>query len=364
MYRCPACNKTWMHPVKKCIFCGGEVKNESPNRLTVVGFTEVFIPSINFEKVPYFVLLLEDPCGQRLVRSSYRRYEIGDIFEETAIPTIRSMTYGVIGTGALGLQISEFLIGEGYPVILKTRNTAGIEKARLKIQSRLAKRQTAEAVAAILALLTITTDLIDLNPCDIIIEAVPENFEIKADIFRKLSGFCKKDTIFSTNSSSLSITRLAAVTDRPDKFIGIHFFNPVKRMDLVEVVMGENTSEQTRNCIIREMIEAGKKPIVVKDSPGYIVNRLLLPQINDAIYLLEKGIATKEDIDKAIMLGLNHPMGPFQLADFIGLDVCLSILEVLHKEGKGTVAEPAPMLYALCREGKLGVKTKEGFYQY
>lgn len=324
----------------------------------------MFIPSSNNEKVPYFVLLLEDSRGQRLVRSSSKKYNIGEIFDQAVTPPVVSTVYGVIGTGSLGLQICEFLISSGYSTILKTRNAADVDKARSKIRQRLTRKQSEDAVTAIVSLLEVTTEFSDLKKCDIIIEAAPENFEIKVDIFKEIAAICDEKTIFSTNSSSLSITRLAAVTGRPDKFIGIHFFNPVKRMDLVEIVMGERTSDETKNRVLAELTSLNKKPIVVKDSPGYIVNRLLLPQINDAVYMLENGIATKEDIDKAVMLGLNHPMGPFQLADFIGIDVCLSILEVLHNESDGSLAKPAPMLYALCKSGKLGLKTKEGFYQY
>jgi len=363
MYRCSSCDKYWTHPVKQCIFCGGEIKKETSDRLSVTGFTEVFIPSANNEKVPYFVLLLEDEYGNRVVRSTHKKYEIGEIFDERQMPEGRS-SYGVIGTGLLGLQICEFLVGSGCPTVLKTRDARAIEKARSKIQDRLLKKQSPENVSALLSLLVISTEYSDLKNCDIIIEAAPEDFGIKADIFRKLSNICEKKTIFSTNSSSLSIEKLASVTDRPDKFIGIHFFNPVRRMDLVEVVTGEKTSPETKERVMSEMTGLNKKPIIVRDSPGYIVNRLLLPQINDAIYMLEEGIATKEDIDKAVMLGLNHPMGPFQLADFIGLDICLSILEVLHNESRTAKSKPARLLYTMCKEGKLGVKTKEGFYKY
>jgi 3-hydroxybutyryl-CoA dehydrogenase len=343
--------------------CGGGRTSDRPDQLTVIGYTEVFIPSANIEKVPYFVLLLEDSLGHRVVRNTHKKYQIGDSFD-LAENTGSCSVFGVIGTGLLGLQICEFLISSGHTTVLKTRDALGIEKIRSKIEDRLRKKQSPENVTALLQLLEVSTDFTSLEKCDIIIEAAPENFEIKADIFRKLSGVCSEKTIFSTNSSSLSIEKLASVTNRPDKFIGIHFFNPVRRMELVEVVTGEKTSAETKNRVISEITGLNKQPIVVKDSPGYIVNRLLLPQINDAIYMLEEGIATKEDIDKAVMLGLNHPMGPFQLADFIGLDICLSILEVLHAESKTAKSKPAQLLCKMCKEGKLGMKTKEGFYKY
>jgi 3-hydroxybutyryl-CoA dehydrogenase len=352
-----------MHPVKKCIFCGGEVRGDVPGKTTVIGFTEVSIPSVNNEKVPYFVLLLEDGAGNRYLRKTFDTYNIGDAFEPHKEKT-KSHVYGVIGTGLLGLQICEFLVTKGYRTIAKTREDHAIDKTLKKLEGKLSRNYSPDAVTGILKRFTVTTSYSDLDDCDIIIEAAPENIAMKQEIFKALSGVCAKKTIFSTNSSSLSIDQLAGVTDRPDRFIGIHFFNPVRRMDLVEVVVGEKTSQVTKNLVISDLVEMGKKPVVVKDSPGYIVNRLLLPQINEAITLLEEGVATKEDIDNAVKLGLNHPMGPFQLADYIGLDICLSILEVLYSKNKTGGKKPAVLLYQLCREGKLGVKTKEGFYKY
>ena len=350
--------------MKTCIFCGGEVRGEIPGKTTVIGFTEVSVPSVNNEKVPYFVLLLEDSAGNRYLRKTFDTYTLGDTFELHKEKTKRHI-YGVIGTGLLGLQICEFLVTKGYRTIAKTRGEVhAIDKTLTKMEGRLSRNYSPDMVTAILKSFTVTTSFSDMAGCDIIIEAAPENITMKEEIFRALSEVCDQKTIFSTNSSSLSVDQLAGATDRPDRFIGIHFFNPVRKMDLVEVVTGENTSEETRNLVISDLIDMGKKPILVKDSPGYIVNRLLLPQINEAITLLEEGVATKEDIDSAVKMGLNHPMGPFQLADYIGLDICLSILEVLYSKNKTGGKKPAALLSQLCREGKLGVKTKEGFYKY
>jgi len=344
MYRCISCDKTWTHPVKKCIFCGGGIQCEIPGTMTVTGFTEVFIHSVNNEKVPYFVLLLEDELGNRYLKKTFENYSIGESFDPHEEKT-SSPVFGVIGTGLLGLQICEFLITKGYSTVVKTRDGHTNHKTLSKIDDKLSRNYSPNAVTEILKKISVTTSFSDLSGCDFIIEAAPENIGVKEEIFKALSGICDKKTIFSTNSSSLSIDQLAGVTDRPDRFIGIHFFNPVKRMDLVEVVVGEKTSHETKNRVISELVDMGKKPIVVKDSPGYVVNRLLLPQINEAITLLEEGVATKEDIDNAMKLGLHHPMGPFQLADYIGLDICLSILEVLYHENKtgGKKARRSPL---------------------
>jgi 3-hydroxybutyryl-CoA dehydrogenase len=193
---------------------------------------------------------------------------------------------------------------------------------------------------------------------------VAEDIKIKKDVFNELSKTCRTTTIFATNSSSLSIDKIAEGISNPERCIGMHFFNPIHKMDLVEVVIGEKTSPVIQDTVVAFASDLNKKPIVVKNSPGYIVNRLLLPQINEAIHILESGISTKEDIDNAVILGLNHPMGPLQLADFIGLDICLSILEVLSNELDKNKYRPAKLLYDLVRNGKLGYKTKEGFYKY
>jgi len=363
MYRCDKCEKTWTHPLKACIFCGEELKNEVSEQFSVIGFTEVFIPSIKNETVPYYVFLLEDEHGNKCLKKSYQKFKIGDKFDYGSSNKDNTV-FGVIGTGLLGMQICEYLITSGYVTVLKTRDPLAISTIQSKITARLQKSHTLESAKEILKLLVVTTSFSEIKSCDLIIEAVPEKFELKTEVFRELSKICDKKTIFSTNSSSLSISKLATFSDRPDKFIGIHFFNPVKRMDLVEVVVGEKTSEETTNRIVSLLTNLKKKPIIVKDSPGYIVNRLLLPQINEAIIMLEEGIASKEDIDTAVKLGLNHPMGPFQLADYIGLDICLSILEVLDKESTMIKNKPAALLYKMCEEGKLGIKTKEGFYKY
>ena len=362
-YCCVHCKKCWNHPVEKCIFCGKEITQIKETRYKVIGYTEVFIPSTGNEKVPYFVNLLEGKQGHKIFQKTFQKYDLGkviDLLEDMVL----DQKIGIVGSGLMGIQLAAYMIQYGFPTVLKTRSDDGKKIAYSKIQKNVSKRMSEEEVKKSLQHLTVSTKYKDLAECDIIIEAIAEDITLKKEVFETLSTICKSSAIFATNSSSLSIDELAGMTDRPGMCIGMHFFNPVHRMDLVEVVIGNATTDQTKKIIIDLVLKLNKKPIIVKNSPGYVVNRLLLPQINEAIIMLEEGIASKEDIDNAVKLGLNHPMGPFQLADYIGLDICLSILEVLNKEGTSMKTRPATLLYKMCEEGKLGMKTKEGFYKY
>lgn len=362
-YCCIHCKKCWNHPIDKCIFCGKKITQIQETRYKVVGYTEIFIPSTGNEKVPYFVNLLEDQEGHKILQKSFQKFEMGetiDLQEETCYDKI----VGVVGSGLMGIQIAAYMIQYGFPTVLKTRSEESKKRAFSKIQKNISKRMSEEEVKKSLQYLTVSTDNSDLTECDFIIEAIAEDITLKKEIFKDLSRVCKPSAIFSTNSSSLSIDELAEMTDRPERCIGMHFFNPVHRMDLVEIVIGSATSEQTKSSIVDLVLKLNKKPILVKNSPGYVVNRLLLPQINEAIYLLEEGVATKEDIDNAVKLGLNHPMGPFELADFIGLDICFSILNVLHTKFDNPKYRPSHLLETMVAEGKLGFKSGEGFYTY
>ncbi|PAV14114.1 hypothetical protein ASJ81_15065 [Methanosarcina spelaei] len=307
--------------------------------------------------------MLKDKNGNKILKKSFRKHEIGDRFElDNEKPG--NITIGVIGTGLLGSQISQYMLEYGYSTVIKTRSEESKRSIFDKIRKKLGKKLSEEEVNKALEKLQITTDYQDLKKCDLIIEASAEDIEVKKSIFQDLSQICDPETIFATNTSSLSIDEIAKSTDRPDKCIGMHFFNPVYKMDLIEIVLGEKTSDETKTAVVSLSTELNKKPIVVKNGPGFIVNRYLLPQINEAILMLEEGAASKEDIDSAIKLGLNHPMGPFELADFIGLDICLSILEVLAKGLDQGRVKPAKLLYKMVEEGKLGYKSGEGFYKY
>jgi 3-hydroxybutyryl-CoA dehydrogenase len=275
---------------------------------------------------------------------------------------------GIIGSGTMGGGIAQLAAQNGFSVVLEDINEEYVTAGLKQIQERLEKRVIEGKInnvdrEKILSRIRISTDLEHYKDSDLIIEAVTENDEIKKQVFNKLDKICRKDVIFTSNTSSISITRLAQATGRQDRFAGMHFMNPAFIMKLVEVVRGLRTSQETIDNIISIAGKMGKVPVIVNDSPGFISNRLLMPMINEAVYCLYDGIASIESIDTVMKLGANHPMGPLELADLIGLDVCLNVLEILHKD-LGEKYMPCPLLRKMVAGGKLGRKNQEGFYEY
>lgn len=275
----------------------------------------------------------------------------------------------VIGTGTMGAGVVQAFAQANIPVVMKSRTQASLDKAVGKISKSLAKlvekgKVTQEYMDSVMANIGTTTNYADFVDADLVIEAASEDMNLKKEVFAELAKICKPETIFATNTSSLSITEIAACTDRPTQFIGMHFFNPAPVMKLVEVIKGQMTSEETSNKIFALATEMGKTPVMVEEAPGFVVNRILIPMINEAVGIYAEGIASVEDIDSAMKLGANHPMGPLALGDLIGLDVCLAIMEVLYNEFADSKYRPHPLLKKMVRAGQLGRKSGQGFYKY
>lgn len=276
---------------------------------------------------------------------------------------------GIIGAGQMGMNIAQLFAQIGYKVILRDMTeeilSHSIERFRKNLSKQVAKGHMDEKKAEeICSKLSSTTEISDLSDCDLIIEAIVENAEIKKKLFQELDKVCKQSTIFASNTSSISITDMASSTKRADRFIGMHYFNPATVMKLIEVIRGYETSQETFDTIFNLAKELGKDPIEVEEGPGFVVNRLLIPMINEAIFIYSEGIASVEHIDKAMQLGANHPMGPLALSDLIGNDTVLSIMNTLFQETKDPKYRPAGLLVKMVRAGKLGKKSGRGFYDY
>ncbi len=278
-------------------------------------------------------------------------------------------TIGIVGAGQMGNGIAHVCAASGHAVRMLDVNQEAIDRGLRTIGGNLDRQLskgtiTAEQKAQTLARVSTGTDYALFGDCDLVIEAAPENEALKREVFRKLCPVLRPDAIIASNTSSISITRLAAMTDRPARFIGMHFMNPVPIMKLVEIIRGIATSEECFVAIRDLTRKLGKSAAVAEDFPAFIVNRILLPMINEAVYTLYEGVGNVESIDTAMKLGANHPMGPLELADFIGLDTCLAVMHVLHDGLADSKYRPCPLLVKYVEAGWLGRKTKRGFYDY
>ena len=276
---------------------------------------------------------------------------------------------GIVGAGTMGSGISQVAALTGYDIVMQdvsdeatSRGLGTIDKSLQRLVDR--EKITADAKDAAIRKIRTTTNLSDLADCDLVIEAATENMDLKLDLFEKIDKVSGPETIVASNTSSLSLTKLASVSNRPDKVIGMHFFNPVPMMALVEIIRALQTSDDTFTRVDELTRELGKTPVSVKDSPGFVVNRMLVPMINEAVFILYEGIASADEIDAAMKLGAGHPMGPLALADMIGIDVCLYVMNILLEEFGDSKFRPSPLLKQMVDAGYLGRKSGKGFFDY
>ena len=275
----------------------------------------------------------------------------------------------VAGAGTMGLDIAQVFAEAGMDVVVRDISDEIVANAEKKLEASLAAqvargKRTADNAGILRGRIRFTVDMAPAKDADLVLEAIVERFDLKAAVFRELDALCRPECIFCSNTSSISITQMAAASGRPDRFVGMHFFNPAYVMKLVEVTRALTTSDETFRTVYDLAARLGKEPVEVQDSPGFVVNRILVPMMNEAAFLLAEGVASAEDIDRAMQLGANHPMGPLHLADLVGLDVLLSICDVLFDETHDPKFRACYLLRRMVRAGKLGRKTGEGFFRY
>jgi 3-hydroxybutyryl-CoA dehydrogenase len=275
----------------------------------------------------------------------------------------------VLGAGTMGAGIVQVLAQTGFDVVLRDIKQEFVDNGIKGIDKKLAKmvdkgKMEAAAKDAVMAKIVGTIDMADAKDCDLVIEAAIEIMEIKKAIFKELNEICKPECILASNTSALSITEIGVASGRPDRMIGMHFFNPVPAMKLVEIIRGASTSQATYDAIKELTLKLGKAPVEISEAPGFIVNRLLIPMLNEGMYALMEGVANAADIDTSMKFGAGHPMGPLALADMIGLDICLAVMQTLHKEFGDPKYRPCPLLVKKVRANQLGMKTGEGFFKY
>ena len=362
IFQCTNCKRSWRYPIKICLFCGHKVKKQKILPMTVRTVTKVDVPSSGHEQVPYFNVLLENNEGKLFLTKQLKKAEIGSKFIENTAAK-QSFKIGIVGTGIMGTGLASLFLQYDYPLVVIGRSKLSLSKCKANVKNFLLKGLKEKEVNRRLARVKFSSDKKLLAISELVIESIAENLPAKQKLLRQLENICSVKTIIATNTSSLSISELSSSLKYPERFLGLHFFNPVSKMQLVEVVKGLHTSESIIKKGRLLAKDIGKTPVTVKDNPCFIVNRILIPFLNEAARVYDEKVASIEDIDKAAVLGLNHPIGPLALIDLIGVDIFVNILNNLEKMlGEGY--EPAQIALDLLADGHMGRKSGKGFYEY
>ncbi|MCE5204074.1 MAG: 3-hydroxyacyl-CoA dehydrogenase NAD-binding domain-containing protein [Coriobacteriales bacterium] len=361
--RCAHCGALYPYDIESCTLCGGELEELPPVHGVVVASTRVETPSRTHEQVPYWVALVRDDDGRVVLTKRDADVDVGDALAPEEPPRLDE-TVGVLGYGAMGRGLVELLLLRGASVVWWGRFPDKLADGRAHVFDRLTRSLDQSQIVEAEDKLTCSTDMSALSRCDLVIEAVAEDLTTKLEVLKEAEAHMRTSAVLATNTSSLSIDELASTLEHPERFGGLHFFNPPVRMQLVETVSSAYTSPEVSRALERYALAFGKVPVNVAPSPGFVVNRALMRLLNEAVRELEEGVASAQDIDCAIRLGLNHPMGPLELADLIGVDVVVSIMEDLATRLDDPSYAPRPLLREMLTRGELGRKTGAGFYAY
>lgn len=361
---CAKCGVAYAYPLETCTFCGSRLESPAPPHGEVLAVTEVTVPMLGHEDVPYWCALVRSEDGRHAIVKQDRPVSVGDMVAKGLAEETLALSCGIVGSGVMSRGLAELLLSRGHRLVWVGRSLERLEKGRGKVAERLGRVMDDEDVRSALDRLVISDDMAALAPCELVVEAVVEELEPKKQVIEEIERHVSPVCVIASNTSSLPLDVLSAGMRHPERFGGMHFFNPPTRMRLVEVVRAPATSAETDALMAEVAVNLGRIPVRVAAGPGFVVNRVLMPLLNEAVRTLEDGIAPAEDIDEAVRLGLNHPMGPLALADLIGLDVVANIMEDLHERLHDEAYAPRPMLMRLVSEGKLGRKTGEGFYRY
>ena len=363
-WTCPNCGRDYAYKLPICTWCAVDLVEVEPTAAQILAITEVNVPSTGHEDVPYWCAFVRAEDGSQAIVKLDHAANVGDTLHFGAEEALELAVVGILGTGTMGRSLAELLLGRGHAVIWCGRSQERLDAAGAKLLDRLGRVMDEEQIAAAQARLSATTDYTALAKCDVVIEAVVEEMAPKQAALAAAEAHMRPDAILATNTSGLSVDDLAAALARPRNFGVLHFFNPATRMRLVETAVGSTTSPETSEYLDVFARSLGKIPVRVAAKPAFAVNRALMPLLNEAVRELEEGVAPAESIDEAVRLGLNHPMGPLALADLIGLDVVVDIMDNLAERTGDDTYAPRPTLRELVAAGKLGRKTGEGFYEY